>query len=377
MSTGVEEPPRPPQARPGRTPGMVAARLIGALALGTLTLLVLEPFFVPLLWAAILAFITWPLYQRLADRTRHRELAAGLFALAVALSFGIPLALVLANLASELTDIARRVIAWQQAGAPLPIWITESELGHRAVALLRDSHLLDPERIGETLARLGNAAAGTVVSLAGGVARNMLKFGVMMVGLYGFYVSGEHIVELGRRLAPLLFPAAPARFVESIGDSVRAVMYGLAGTAVAQGIFAGVGMAVLGVPSPVALGTATSLTAVFPGGGSAITLAAAVWLFFEGRYWAALGLAAWGVLVVASLDNFLRPLLISGRAPIPFLVVFLGILGGLSAFGVVGIFLGPVLLSVAFTLLTEFARAGDREPVSEAEAPADEARRTA
>jgi predicted PurR-regulated permease PerM len=347
-----------PRVSAERTPGVVAARLVGALAIGGGTLLVLQPFVVPLLWAAILAFVTWPLYHRLAERAKRRELAAAGFALAVALAFGVPVALVLANLASELTGIARDAIAWQQAGAPLPAWLTENEYGQRATQLLRESHLLDPERLGEYLAQVGNATAGAVVALAGSVARNLLKLGVMIVGLYGFYVSGPRIVELGKRLAPLLFPVAPARFVESIGESVRAVMYGLTGTAIAQGVLAGIGLAFAGVPSPVALGTATALTAVLPGGGSAITLAAAAWLAMGGRYWAAGFLAAWGLLVVSTLDNFLRPILISGRAPIPFLVVFLGILGGLSAFGVIGIFLGPVLLSVAFTLLNEFSRSG-------------------
>jgi predicted PurR-regulated permease PerM len=113
---------------------------------------------------------------------------------------------------------------------------------------------------------------------------------------------------------------------------------------------------------------ATALTAVLPFGGSAITLAASGWLAASGRYWAAALLAGWGLIVVSSLDNVLRPLLISGRAPIPFIVVFLGILGGLSAFGVIGIFIGPVLLSVAFTLLNEFSRT-QGEPIAEEPAP--------
>jgi predicted PurR-regulated permease PerM len=341
-----------------RTPGVVAARLLGALAIGTATFLVMRPFIVPLLWAAILAFVTWPLYHRLALRTRHRQLAAGLFALLAAFAFGIPVALVLVNLASELSDLALKAIEWQRAGAAPPAWISDHWLGQRALQMLRDSHLLDPERLGETFATAGNAIAGSVVGLAGSIARNVFKFGVMMVGLYGFYVSGERIVELGRRLAPLLFPAAPERFVESIGESVRAVMFGLTGTAIVQGFLAGIGMAVASVPSPVALGTATALTAILPFGGSAVTLFASAWLAANGRWVAAIALAAWGLLVVSSLDNVLRPLLISGRAPIPFVVVFLGILGGLSAFGVIGIFLGPVLLSVAFTLLQQFAEPG-------------------
>lgn len=354
------------------TPGIQAARIAGALAIGTATILVLRPFIVPLLWAAILAFITWPIYRRVSEHTKRRELTAALFALAVTLAFGIPVALLLVRLAGELADLGRDAIAWQQAGSPLPAWITEHPLGQRALQLLRNSHLLDPERIGETLTRAGTMVSGSVVALAGGIAKNLFKFIIMMVGLYGFYVSGEYIVELGQRLAPLLFPVAPARFVESIGDSVSAVMFGLTGTAIAQGILAGIGLGVAGVPSPVALGTATALTAILPFGGSAITLGAAVWLASDERYLAAVLLSAWGVLVVSSLDNVLRPILIAGRVPIPFLLIFLGILGGLNSFGVIGIFLGPVLLSVAYTLLKEFARAGS-PPGETAAAPAEQA----
>jgi predicted PurR-regulated permease PerM len=348
--------PEPARAVERRTPGTVAARILGAAALGSATFVVLRPFVIPMLWAGILAYLTWPLYQRLAARTRHRELSAAAFATLVALGLGIPVALVIASLANDVTNLAGTVLEWQRAGAPLPDWLAQHGIVQRGLAFARESNLANPERLGDLAASGGTWLSGQIVSLAGGLARNAFKFGVMVVLLYGFYVSGEHIVELGRRLAPLLFPIAPAQFVESIGESVRAVMVGVTGTAVAQGTFAGIGMAIAGVPSPVLFGTLTSLTAVLPGGGSAISLLAAGWLALQGHYGAAIGLALWAALVVGMMDNILRPLLISGRAPIPFLVVFVGILGGLAAFGMIGIFLGPVLLSVAFTLLNEFAR---------------------
>ena len=348
--------PEPARARDRRTPGTVSARILGAAALGSATFVVLRPFLIPMLWAAILAYLTWPLYRRFAAQTRHREISAAAFATLVALGLGIPVALVIASLANDATNLAGTVLEWQRAGAPLPDWLTQHAIVQRALAFARESNLASPERFGDLAASGGTWLSGQIVSLAGGLARNAFKFGVMVVLLYGFYVSGEHIVELGRRLAPLLFPIAPAQFVESIGESVRAVMVGVTGTAVAQGTFAGIGMAIAGVPSPVLFGTLTSLTAVLPGGGSAISLLAAGWLALQGHYGAAIGLALWAALVVGMMDNILRPLLISGRAPIPFLVVFVGILGGLAAFGVIGIFVGPVLLSVAFTLLNEFAR---------------------
>lgn len=353
------EPPTPLRrgaAPEGRTPGVVAARILGAGALGAATLLVLRPFVTPMLWAGILAYVTWPLYQKIAARTRHRQLAAAALATGVAIGLGVPVALVLLSLANDASEIAGAALAWQRAGAPLPDGLARNALVQRALELARESNLASPERLGDVAAGLGSWASASLVALAGGIARNALKFAVMMVLLYGFYVSGERIVELGRRLAPILFPIAPAQFVESIGESVRAVMFGVTGTALAQGTAAGIGMAVAGVPSPVFFGAMTALTAILPGGGSSISLAAAAWLAFGGRWGAGLALALWTVVVVGMMDNVLRPLLISGRAPIPFLVVFLGILGGLLAFGAIGVFLGPVLLSVAFTLLYEFAR---------------------
>lgn len=362
-----------PSPAPRAAPGVVAARLAAAALLLGGTLLVLRPFLVPLVWAAILVVVTWPLYRRLSAATGRPQLAAGVMTGAVAVLVGIPFLLLLGTLVQEVTDGVAQVLAWRESGSPLPSWLTETELGRRGLDLLQRSGLARPEAAGEMLGRVGTATSRGVVALAGGFASNLLKFGVTLVAQFAFYANGERILALVRRLAPLLFPVAPAQFVDSVGESIQAVLYGIAGTAIVQGIAAGCGMAVAGVPSPVALGTATALTAVLPGGGSAVSLMAAAWLgFAEGRWLAAAGLAAWAVLFVSSIDNVLRPLLISGRAPIPFILVFLGILGGLAAFGTVGVFLGPVLLSVSFTLLRQFARIGHArigEPVASADDP--------
>ncbi len=342
--------------RSERRVGVLAARVAAAAVLTVAAIAVLHSFLVPLAWAAILAYVTWPLYRRLPGRERWPRLMAAAFAGGVAIGIGIPVALLLITLADEATGIAGTLLDWQQQGAPLPAWITESELAHRALQLWRQSPFGDPASAGEWLGRAGTELSRRLVALAGGLARNAIKFGVTMVSLYAFYLSGERLLEVGRRLAPLLFPVAPARFLESIGDAVRAVLFGLLGTALAQGLLAGAALAVAGVPSPVALGTATALISVLPGGGGAITLTAAAWLAFSGRVVAGVALALWSLLVVSSMDNVLRPLLISGRGRIPFLLVFLGVLGGLAAFGLVGAFIGPVILSVAFTLLVEFSR---------------------
>jgi predicted PurR-regulated permease PerM len=315
---------------------------------------ILRPFLTPLAWGAILAYASWPLYRRLPGRERRPRLVAAALTAGVAVGIGIPVAFLLVMLADDGRAILGAVLEWRAAGAPLPEALRANPPLMRAVELA--APLFDSARTDVALERAGSEISRALVALAGGVARNVVKFGVAMVSLYVFYLSGERLIDLGRRLAPLLFPAAPARFLESIGASVRAVMFGLLGTALVQGILAGAGLAVAGVPSPVALGATTALLSVLPGGGGAITLVAAAWLAVSGRWVAGLLLALWAMLVVSSMDNLLRPMLISERGRIPFLVVFLGVLGGLAAFGLIGVFLGPVILSVGFALLVEFSR---------------------
>jgi predicted PurR-regulated permease PerM len=176
-----------------------------------------------------------------------------------------------------------------------------------------------------------------------------------MLALYAFYVNGERLLDFARSLAPLLFPTAPARFLERIGESVHAVVFGLLGTALVQGVLVVVGLAVAGVPSAVSLGTVSALISFVPGGASVISILAAIWIGLHGQTVAAILLVLWALLVVSTIDNVMRPILISGRGRIPFLLVFLGVLGGLASFGLVGLFLGPVLLSVSRTLVEEFA----------------------
>jgi len=343
-------------APPERSAGLAAARVVAALALGALAVAVLRPFLTPIAWGAILAYVTWPLYRRLPGQERAPAVAAALFTAAVGVGLGVPVALILISLAGDTTDLARALLAWQEAGAPLPARLADHRFVQQALALVQESGFVDPARAGQWIGAAGARVSERAVALAGGIARNTLKFGVAMVSLYSFYLSGERLIEVGRRLAPLLFPVAPARFLESIGESVRAVMFGLLGTALVQGVLTGIGLAVAGVPRPVVFGTLAFVISVLPGGGGAVTLGAAAWLGLQGRLAPAIALALFGVLVVSSMDNLLRPLLISERGRIPFLLVFLGVLGGLSAFGLVGAFLGPVVLSVAFTLLVEFAR---------------------
>jgi predicted PurR-regulated permease PerM len=265
----------------------------------------------------------------------------------------------LANQAPSLLDEVRR---WRMDGAILPPWLEQSEWLRPLVDRVRAAAA--ELSAGAPLGQLAGELSRRIVSVASGIGANAFKFVVTMVTLYAFYVSGERILATARSLAETLLPGAPEGFLERIGDSVRAVVFGLIGTGLLQGALTALGLAVAGVPSPIALGAATVFLSLVPGGGGAVSVASALWLGLEGRWRAALLLVGWGVGVVSSVDNVVRPLLISAGGGIPFLLVFFGVLGGLAAFGLIGLFLGPVLLSVAFTLVVEFARTRGAAPAA-------------
>jgi len=321
---------------------------------------VLRPFLVPVAWAGIAAYVTWPLIHALRRRTGRPHLAAGVGTLAVALGLGVPVAWVLVALATEANHLVGALREWLDAGAPLPAWILARPQLTERLAELRATAGIEPSEAIRFVTQQAASITGRLVDLAGGLATNVFKFAMTLVTLYVLYLEGEPVVAHLRRLARIGFPHAAESFVDDVGGVVRAVVFGLLGTALIQGLIAGVGYALFGVPSPVALGALTALGSLVPAGPLLVWAGAAFWLFTAGHTGAAIGMVVYGALLVSSIDNVLRPLLIS-RSPqrIHFLVVFFGVLGGLSAFGPLGLFVGPVLLSVALALVAEFARRSD------------------
>jgi predicted PurR-regulated permease PerM len=345
---------------------LVVARVGAVLLLLAGALMVLRPFLIPMAWAAIVAYVTWPLYSRVRDWTGQPATTATVFTLAVLFGLGIPVGWVLVALAEQGASLIQLGQEWLQAGMPLPDWIAANTWLAPRLERLRQVAIPTPEQLTSHLATIGAETSQRLFAIAGGVASNVLAFVITLVSLFAFYVDGERLTQHARRLATELIPGAAPRFVDDVGSVVRAVVFGLVGTAMVQGLLAGIGLAIFGVPSPVALGALTMVLSFVPMGPVFVWGGATGWLFFLAeRTGAAVGMALWGVLLVSSVDNVLRPILIgrSGGIRVPFLLVFFGVLGGLGAFGLLGLFLGPVLLTVVFTLISEL-------PASQAPAPA-------
>jgi predicted PurR-regulated permease PerM len=140
-----------------------------------------------------------------------------------------------------------------------------------------------------------------------------------------------------------------------INDTMRSVMYGLLGTALAQGLVATIGFAIAGVPAALLLGVASAILSVVPVGPPLIWGSAAIWLFYQGTVGWGIFMLLWGFFLISSVDNVVKPLLISQGSNLPFILVLFGVMGGVIAFGFVGVFIGPTLLAVGLSLIQEWA----------------------
>lgn len=190
--------------------------------------------------------------------------------------------------------------------------------------------------------------------VAGGVGRNAAKFGLAVFALFFLYRHGDSVLAQFRGVATRWLGEAARGYIQAVGVTVRAVVFGIVLTALAQGVLAGLGYWVAGLAAPALWGVITALVSLIPFVGPVVWIGLSMSLLAHGETEAALGLFLWGALVVSWIDNLIRPLVISGPTRIPFLLVFLGVLGGLHAFGLIGLFLGPVLLAVSVAIWREW-----------------------
>ena len=329
----------------------------GAALLLYLLARILRPFLGPILWATLLAFLLFPVNRWLRKRLRERRgLVSLVLTLAVALGIVIPaalLALVFVKQATELLGRVSDVAGRYQIERPQDL-LKIPALG-RVVQWVDEKTPLSAAELQQWLI---NAARNVLeFVLAGGRQVLLGAFGVvvglflMLFILYFFFRDGD---EMARRIISLV-PMESSRkksLVERLAGVMRAVVFGALATALIQGALVGIAFEIAGLPSPVVFGFLTALAALLPVAGTALVWApATVVLYAQGRTGWALFMLLWGAVLVGSIDNFIRPRLISGRAEISTLPVFFGVIGGVGAFGPIGLFLGPLLIALALALL--------------------------
>ena len=320
-----------------------------------LTFWVLSPFFASLAWAGILAYVAWPLHQRLLDRMPERQNTAALLTtLVVAATLLLPLVWVMFTVAIDMdsaTATFKQLIA--EGLPPLPPAV-RSWPGGTWFATQYQGVQGDPVWLHAQIGVLGLNDIASFKALAGGVGRIAAKFGLAVFALFFLLRHGVSVLAQFRGVATRWLGDAARGYIQAVGVTVRAVVFGIVLTALAQGVLAGLGYWGAGISAPALWGVITALISLIPFVGPLVWIGLSLSLLAQGETQAALGLFLWGALVVSWVDNLIRPLVISGPTRIPFLLVFLGVLGGLNAFGLIGLFLGPVLLAVSVAIWREW-----------------------
>jgi predicted PurR-regulated permease PerM len=330
-----------------------------AAVLGYGVYLVFAPFAGSMAWAAFLAFLMQPLNEKLRARLRGRRTAAAtVLTILTPLVVLLPLLLVSIEFVAQISVVIGKL---QAAAAKFDVKsfndLQQFPLIARLDGWLTDNFSVSAAQLQDWLVSGMKEGLQRAARLSGSVFFGAVSsvFGLFLTLflLFFFLSDGDLLVARARKLIPL-DEARKQHLFDHLSAITRAIVFGTSLTALLQGLLLGIGFKFAGLPSPVVFGVLGALIAMLPIGGTALLwIPATIWLFFDGHWGYGSFMAVWGI-VLSGLDNVLKPMLISGRAEISTLVVFVGVLGGIEAFGAIGTVAGPVLLSLVLALV-EFA----------------------
>lgn len=330
----------------------LAAMIVG-------TLWIIRPFLGAAIWATTIVVATWPVMLTLQGRLGgRRTLAVLAMTLLMLLCFIIPLALAVTVIVVNVDPIVAWVTSLGTLGLPPPpAWLERVPLVGRTIAARWAEIVSAPGDVAADIAPYARTAVGWFVSLVGGAARLAVELLLIVVIAACLYARGERAAEFACRFAHRLAGPRGERSVGLAGGAIRSIALGVVVTAIVQALLAGIGLAVAGVPFAAVLTAVTVLLAIAQIGTLPVLGPAVAWLYWKGDAGWATGLLVWTVFVV-SIDNVLRPVLIRRGADLPLLLIFAGVLGGVIGFGIIGIFIGPVVLAVTYTLLLDWMDRG-------------------
>lgn len=324
--------------------------LVTLLALGCF--LILKPFIAAILFAAIVCITTWPLHAWLLARLGGRPaLASACTTLMLMLVVLVPmvfLALSLADAVPVLVEKLRGVVLRAALGPP--DWLVRIPLVGEQLASYWQSLADSREEFNKLLKHLYDPARTVLLKTVALTGEGLLQIVLVLFIAFFFYRDGPALVERLRDSSRRLGGELGEQMLALARSTVMGVMVGIVGTAAAQSLVALLGFLIAGVPGAVLLAAAIFFLSMIPVGPPLIWGGAAFWLYDQGQTGWAIFMAVYGVAVISSVDNFVKPLLISRTASLPILLIALGVFGGVLAFGFIGIFLGPVLLALGLVL---------------------------
>lgn len=335
-------------------------------------LVVLRPFVTALLWAGVLCFSTWPLYVRLLRLLRGRRTVASIamtvgMMLIVLLPF-VVIGLTMADSVKELTAATRQ---WLDQGPPAaPEWLAKIPVIGTKAASYWASLAADTAKFWRDAQRFLEPLSGRLLKVGLALGAGVLELTLSIFIAFFLFRDGLAIADRLTAGVSRIGGESARHLLMVAGNTVRGVVYGIIGTAIVQAVIAGIGFLIAGVPGSGVLALLTFFLSVLPMGPPLVWLPASLWLFHQGATGWGVFMLIWGA-GVSSIDNVVKPWLISQGSAMPFILIFVGVLGGALAFGFIGVFLGPTLLAVGYRLTEEWM--ATKQNTAPPEAPAETA----
>lgn len=316
-------------------------------------------FLVPVLAALIICFASWPIYSRLLESCNNKStLAASIAICAIILGLVIPLALVFTYAMDEIRAWISWLLHANQYGAPVPQWIVELPFVGDWLTEQWQAYLSEPGELGHII----TVVSGQHLS---GISRWVLMFGwntvgflltllFMLITLFFLYKDGGSLSSQLDKVGERILPRRWQRFSRVVPATVSSTVIGMTVIAIGEGVVLGVAYWIAGVPSPVAFGVLTAFMALIPGGAPLAFTLLSLYLVGTGEMAAGVGLFLWGSIELFIVDKTIRPTLIGGPIKLPFLPTFFGLIGGVKTMGLVGLFVGPVLMALLIAIWREW-----------------------
>lgn len=316
--------------------------------------LVLAPFLPAILFSVAIALSTWPAHARLLQRLRGRRLAASIASwLIVTTVVLVPAALLMLSFRDAASWLLGLIDEWRSGAGHgvLPQWLTHIPVvGDHVQRVWRDG-MLDEPATRDLIAALAEPAQRMALATGKAVGSGLLQAMVAAVLLFFLYRDGDRLAHRVAAAAERIGGAYARELLDRARDTVSGIMLSVVGAALAQATLATIGFYLAGVPNPFLLGTLTFALSLVPVGPPLIWGASALWLLQQSRPGWAVFMALYGLFGISSVDNVLKPLLISRTSRLPFALTLMGVIGGAFAFGIAGVFLGPVLLALSIEVL--------------------------
>ena len=325
---------------------------------------VLRPFLAATIWATMVVVATWPLLKSLEQRFGGRRVpAVAVMTLAMLLLLVLPLGLAVGTIAEHAESVVDLVRNLAASGLPTPPeWLAGIPLvGAKLTDLWLQLGVAEAKGLLAKAAPYAAESGKWLLAEAGGFGMMVLQFLLIVLLSAVLYANGEAAASSARRFGQRLAGARGENSIILAGQAIRGVALGVGVTAIAQTVLGGIGLAIAGVPFASLLSAVMLMLCIAQLGPSLVLFPAVGWLFWSGDTGWGVFLLVWS-LIVGTMDNFLRPMLIKKGADLPLLLIFAGVIGGMLGFGLIGLFVGPVVLAVTYTLLEAWMADGQGRP---------------